>query len=227
MSIEVYKNQIKCAVFDLDGTLLNTLKTINYYLNFALKKSGLGEVSIDDTRIFVGDGAKKLITRALRRVGAGEEYFDTVYEDYNKAYNSDPYYLTEPYDGIIEALDMLKSRGINLAVLSNKPDFATKSAVRHFFGDRFTVVFGGRDNIPLKPAPDSLLSILSDLSVEADEVVYIGDSEPDILTAKNAKIELSVSVSWGFRTRDQLISAGAKLLIDRPDELINLADRMN
>ena len=222
-----YKNTIKCAVFDLDGTLLNTLKTINYYLNFALKKSGLGEVSQEDTCSFVGDGARKLITRALGRVGAGEEYFDTVYEDYNKAYNSDPYYLTEPYDGISEALDILKSRGIKLAVLSNKPDFATKSAVQHFFGDRFSIALGGCDHIPLKPAPDSLLSILSKLCVSTDEVIYIGDYEPDILTAKNAEIELSVSVSWGFRTREQLISAGAKLLINRPDELINLADQMN
>lgn len=215
--------KIKCAVFDLDGTLLNTIKTISYYLNFALKKSGLSTVTEDECRSFVGDGAVKLIERALARCGADQEkYFDRVFADYNEAYNSDPYFLTTAYDGICEALLALKREGVLLAVLSNKPDFATRSAVEHFLPDIFDLAFGAREGIALKPAPDALFAILNSLGVTSAETAYIGDSEPDILTAKNASVALSISVAYGFRTKEQLTLAGAENIVDTPGGIIEL-----
>lgn len=221
MTTNICKNNIKCAVFDLDGTLLNTIKTINYYLNQALDKNGLGLIGEDDCREFVGCGAVKLIERALDHLGADKgRYFDAVFTDYNALYDADPYYLTDPYDGIDELLTELKQRGILLAVLSNKPDFATRSAVGRFFPEAFDICYGAREGIPLKPNPEALLSILSDLGVSNSEAAYIGDSEPDIKTAENANVALSVSVSWGFRSAERLSFAGASIIIDHPGEIL-------
>ena len=215
-------NIIKCAVFDLDGTLLNTIKTINHYLNFALSSYGLDSVSEDDCMRFVGDGAVKLIERALERVGAEQKHFAPVFKTYNDAYNASPYYLTTVYDGIPEMLSALKGRGIKLAVLSNKPDLAVRLAVENFLPEVFDIVHGGRDNIPLKPDPSALFDILSSLGVSPTEAAYIGDSEPDVLTAKNAEIALPISVTWGFRSVDQLKSAGAEIIVNTPDAITEI-----
>ncbi len=212
----VSKNNIKCAVFDLDGTLLNTIKTITHYLNITLREYNLPTVSEADAMSFVGNGAVKLIERTLRHAGADDSLFDAVYKGYNEAYNASPYYLTEPYEGIPELLSTLRASGIKLAVLSNKPDFAVKAAVEHFFPGTFDIVLGGREGVALKPCPDALFDILSELSVIADSTAYIGDSEPDVLTAKNANIALPIFVTWGFRTGEQLTAAGAKILVDTP-----------
>ena len=220
MSTIINKNKTKCAVFDLDGTLLNTIKTINHYLNLALSSHNLPSVSEADCMSFVGNGAKKLIERALDRVEADRTLFDEVFSTYNEAYNSSPYYLTEPYEGIIDLLDNLRARGIKLAVLSNKPDFATKAAVRHFFGDNFDLVLGGRENIPLKPSPEALHEIMRDLSVTTEQTVYIGDSEVDVITAKNAGIENAIFVTYGFRTKEQLNLAGAAAMVNSAIELL-------
>lgn len=219
MTSKLNKTKIKCAVFDLDGTLLNTIKTINYYLNFALEKHGLGSVSESDTMSFVGDGAVKLIERALRKIGADDSLFDEVFRTYNDVYNASPYYLTNAYDGIKETLLALKEQGIKLAVLSNKPDFAVKATAGRFFPDIFDIVRGGKEGVPLKPCPDALFDIMKELGVTPDETAYIGDSEPDILTAKNAGVALSISVTYGFRTKKQLEKAGAEILIDNPAEI--------
>ena len=215
-------NKIKCAVFDLDGTLLNTIKTINYYLNYALAKHGLPHVSEDDCMSFVGDGAVKLIERALSRVGADMALFDIVYKDYNEAYNASPYYLTEPYEGILDTLSALKEQGIKLAILSNKPDFAVKATAGNFFPGVFDITFGGRENIPLKPSPDALFDILKALGVSPEETAYIGDSEPDVLTAKNAGVAANISVTYGFRTREQLENAGAKIFTNIPNGILDI-----
>ena len=209
--------KIKCAVFDLDGTLLNTIKTIHFYLNLSLRKNGFCEVDERSCMAFVGDGAVKLIERSLSHIGVSDDdAFRRVFADYNKAYDADPYYLTEPYPGIKELVESLGSQGIILAVLSNKPDFATRAAVSHFFGDSFTYVSGARDGVRLKPYPDSLLSLLEGLKVDPSECAYIGDSEQDILTAENADVRGCISVTWGFRSREKLVSAGAAHLVDHP-----------
>ena len=216
------KNEIKCAVFDLDGTLLNTIKTINHYLNLALAEHGLGNVSESDCMSFVGDGAVKLIERALDSVGGERSLFDSIYRRYNEAYNASPYYLTEVYPGIPELLSELKCRGIKLAVLSNKPDFAVQRAVDKFLPDAFDIVLGGREGVALKPSPDSLYEILDRLGFTPTETAYIGDSEPDILTARNASVGLPIFVSWGFRSAEQLKAAGAEQIVHSADSLINL-----
>lgn len=222
MTTKLDKNTIKCAIFDLDGTLLNTIKTINYYLNLALSTYGLGSVSEEDTMRFVGDGAIKLIERALDRVGADTSLFDSVYKTYNEAYNSSPYYLTEVYEGIPELLSALKGKGIRLAVLSNKPDFAVKATIGKFLPDTFDIVRGGVDGVPLKPSPDALFEILREFGFTPDETAYIGDSEPDVLTAQNAGIKNAIFVTYGFRTADQLIYAGAKTVVDKAFDIISL-----
>ena len=221
MTTKLNKRRIKCAVFDLDGTLLNTIKTINHYLNYALGTCGLPPVSEADTMAFVGNGAVKLIERAINSVGGDVSLFDRVFSTYNEAYNADPYYLTEPYGGVQQLLSALKEQGISLAVLSNKPDFAVKAAVGHFFPNTFDLVYGGRENIPLKPSPDALYGIIQELSVTKDETAYIGDSEPDVLTARNAEIKNAFFVTYGFRTEAQLRSAGAEILFDDPLHILN------
>lgn len=221
MTTKLNKDTIKCAVFDLDGTLLNTIKTINYYLNLALSTHGLGSVSEEDTMGFVGDGAIKLIERALDRVGADSSLIDGVYKTYNEAYNSSPYYLTEVYEGIPELLSALKEKGIRLAVLSNKPDFAVKATVGKFLPDTFDIVRGGVDGVPLKPSPDALFEILREFGFTPDETAYIGDSEPDVFTAQNAGIKNGIFVTYGFRTADQLRSVGAEILVHKAFDIID------
>ena len=218
------KRKIKCAVFDLDGTLLNTLDTIHHYLNLTLEKYNLPLVSLDETRAMVGNGARLLISRAMGEAAADRELYDRVFADYNAAYNADPYYLTEPYEGIPELLEKLRGQGITLAVLANKPDIAVKLAVEHFFPSTFTAVQGGVDGTPLKPDPTALLNMLSALGFTPGEPAYIGDSEPAVLTAKNAGVAFPIAVTWGFRTADQLISAGATNLINHPSEIKTDAD---
>jgi phosphoglycolate phosphatase len=212
--------KIKCAVFDLDGTLLNTARTIQHYLNLTLSKYDLPTVSEADTKRMVGNGARILITRAMGERAADTELYDKVYRDYNEAYDADPYYLTEPYDGIVEMLRRLREQGTILAVLSNKPDTAVKLAVEHFFSGVFTSVLGARDGIPLKPDPMALFNMLDSLGISPDETAYIGDSEPDVLIAKAASVGLPIAVSWGFRSVEQLKNAGAELIIHNPCNIV-------
>ena len=219
MTTNIDKTTIKCAVFDLDGTLLNTIKTINHYLNLALSEYGLGNISEQDCMSFVGDGAVKLIERALYNVGADNCYFDRVFELYNRLYNASPYYLTEVYQGIPELISELKGMGIKLCVLSNKPDFATRKAIDKFLPDSFHIVRGGIDGVPLKPSPDALDYIMGELSVTKDQTLYVGDSEVDVMTAMNAGISKAVFVTYGFRSRAQLIEAGAKCVVDDPNKI--------
>ena len=224
MTTNINKITIKCVVFDLDGTLLNTIKTINYYLNLALSEYGLGSVSEEDCMSFVGDGAVKLIERALSKVGADSSCFDRVFELYNKLYNASPYYLTEVYDGIPELISALTGRGIKLCVLSNKPDFATRKAIEKFLPDSFHIVRGGIDGVPLKPSPEGLFVILDHLGISPSETTYIGDSEPDVMIAAAAGIASPIFVSWGFRTKEQLKNAGAQIIVDSPNSIINLIE---
>ena len=216
--------KIKCAVFDLDGTLLNTAKTIQYYLNLTLSKYNLPTVSEADTKRMVGNGARVLITRAMGERANDTELYGKVYRDYNEAYDADPYYLTEPYDGVPEMLTALREQGIILAVLSNKPNTAVCLAVDHFFENSFSVVRGAMDGNPLKPDPTSLFAMMSELNLSPCETAYIGDSEPDVLIAKNANVGLPIAVSWGFRTADQLRATGAGLLVSHPRDILTIVN---
>ncbi len=213
---------IKAAVFDLDGTLLNTITTIAYYGNKALSAHGLVTFSENDYKYFVGDGAKKLILRMLEEQNAcTQEFFLPVYTLYNEIYDSAPTYLTEPYEGIKELISTLKSMDLKLAVLSNKPDFAVKSNIKEFFGDGFDIVCGGKEGVKLKPEPDALFAILSELNVCADECIYIGDTSVDMKTGKAAGA-LTVGVLWGFRDMEELINSGADITVSTPQEIIDI-----
>ena len=210
---------IKCCVFDLDGTLLYTIPSITYYINASFDKEGLPHITEEDCRRFIGNGASKLVERALVSVGAySEEMHKRVLSDYNAAYDRDPYYLTEPYSGIRGLVDALAARGIVLAVLSNKPDSTARLVTEHFFGDSFASVRGGRSGVPLKPMPHSLLELLHELSVLPSETAFIGNSDVDILTGKNACTALTVGAAWGFRDREELVRAGADAVADTPKE---------
>jgi phosphoglycolate phosphatase len=148
-----------------------------------------------------------------------EENFNKVFKIYDDAYNSNTTYKTEIYDGVKELLDNLKEDGIKLAVMSNKPDFATKSVVYEFFGkDYFDIVLGQRDNIPIKPDPYSVNEIIDELGVSKNEVIYVGDTATDMKTGKNAGL-FSVGVLWGFRDEKELRENDADLIISHPDEL--------
>ena len=216
---------IKYCVFDLDGTLLNTITTITHYVNRVLRAEGLKEINEEECKIFVGDGAYKLIERALGSRGV----FDTdtvlrVLDAYTHEYHRNTLYLTEPYDGVLSLLQGLKERGIATAVLSNKPDVAAVLVTDHFFPGMLSLCRGGIDGVPLKPAPDALLSIMEQLGAKRGEVAFIGDTAVDIATAKNAGVALSVGCLWGFRDRRELEEAGADRLIAHPEELIEVIE---
>lgn len=214
---------IKCCIFDLDGTLLYTLETIRFYLNKTLEKYSVSQITKEECQRFVGSGVRSLIHSALDSRGiSSPEIFGRVLSDYSRDYDKEPYHLTEKYPGIDELLAELKNSGIKLAVLSNKPDFATKKTIERFFPDTFDLVFGGRDNVALKPSPDGCFEILSELAFSANECAYIGDSDVDVITGKNMNAALNISVSWGYRTREELISAGATTIVSSAEEISKL-----
>ena len=214
---------IKYAIFDLDGTLLDTLTTITYYVNLVLRRGGIREISEEECKYFVGNGAKTLIKRTLE----SREIFDEdlsfrVWKEYNREYNLNTLYLTEPYEEIRELLSLLRDKGVKLAVLSNKPDDTTRNIIPSFFPDTFDVVHGGREGIMLKPSPDGVFEIYREMGALPEETIYIGDTNVDMQTGKSAGAKVTVGVSWGFRTKDELIDAGADVVVDRPLEILNL-----
>lgn len=216
---------IKACVFDLDGTLLDTLSTIAYYGNLALKKFNIPPIETGRYRYLVGNGAKLLVERMLtERSCYSEQLFERVYEYYNEQYNADVKRYTAPYPGICDMLGALKVRKIRLGVISNKPDFAACRAIKDFFEDGlFDSVHGQRDGIPVKPAPDGAAQVLSELGVCADECLYIGDTWVDIQTGKSLGA-FTIGVLWGFRDYDELKSNGADLIIEKPSRIIDFID---
>lgn len=201
---------IKALIFDLDGTILNTITTITHFVNETLQKYGILAITESECKTFIGDGARKLIERSLDSRGAlSADTLDKILPEYNAAYDENPFHLTEPYEGIPELLSRLKSRGVKLGVISNKPHPTTVSAIAHFYPDTFDVVFGGREGVPLKPSTLAAEEMLAELGVSADEVIYVGDSGVDMTFGKAFGAAYSLGAGWGFRTKEELISAGA------------------
>lgn len=215
----------KICIFDLDGTLLDTIKTIKYYGDLALKEFGIEEIPEDTYKILVGTGIKNLIKGMLEYRGCyTEELFSKVFKVYDDAYNANTFFKTEIYKGIKETLKELKANGIKVAIVSNKPDFAAKEVVEYFFGkDYFDYVTGQKPNGPLKPDPQEVLNIISTYNLEKGECVYIGDTGTDMKTGKNAGL-YTVGVLWGFRKRDELTENGADTIISTPEELLGIID---
>ena len=212
---------IKCCIFDLDGTLLYTLKTITYYLNRALSANGAPEITEDQCRVFIGNGARTLVKRALKAGGIEDaELAHKVWFEYNRDYNKDTLYLTEAYDGIPELIEELKERGVTLAVLSNKPDDTTGAIIAEKFGGYFNIARGGRDDIPLKPAPDGLVKLMDELGVLPSEVMYLGDTGVDIITGKTAGVKITAGVAWGYHPPAELLAEGADIIVNTPRDVL-------
>lgn len=207
-------------IFDLDGTLLDTLGDLAASVNYALRTHGMTGHTIDDVRRFVGNGVRKLMERAIPD-GASNPDFEATFATFRQHYMVHSLDTTKPYDGIPETLEALKSKGCHLAVVSNKMMAATQELCRHFFPDTIEVAIGENEaeGIRKKPAPDTVIAALRQLGVGQEGAVYVGDSDVDIETARNSGLPC-ISVLWGFRDRDFLLQHGAKTFISNPSELL-------
>lgn len=207
-------------IFDLDGTLLDTLADLAASVNAALRMYGMPEHSLDDIRGYVGNGVRLLMERAVPD-GAQNPRFDAAFSAFREHYMLHSLDTTRPYDGIPETLASLRARGCHIAVVSNKMMAATQELCRHFFPDTVEVAIGEHEaeGIRKKPAPDTVFAALRELGVGAEKAVYVGDSDVDIQTAHNAGLPC-ISVLWGFRDRDFLIQHGAETFVSTPQELL-------
>lgn len=211
----------KAVIFDLDGTLLNTLDDLADSTNYALSKFGYPTRTIDEVRQFVGNGVAKLIERAIPE-GKNNPNFEKCLAIFKENYAQNMYNKTAPYNGIIEMLSNLKSKGIKIAVVSNKFDLAVKELCKKYFEGFIDFAAGENEaqGIKKKPAPDTVISVLNEFNFAPEDAVYVGDSDVDIMTAKNSKMSC-ISVTWGFRDEKFLLENGATILINAPSEIYN------
>lgn len=211
----------KTVIFDLDGTLLNTLDDLADSTNYALSKFGYPTRTIDEVRQFVGNGVAKLIERAIPE-GKNNPNFEKCLAIFKENYAQNMYNKTAPYNGIIEMLSNLKSKGIKIAVVSNKFDLAVKELCKKYFEGFIDFAAGENEaqGIKKKPAPDTVISVLNEFNFASEDAVYVGDSDVDIMTAKNSKMPC-ISVTWGFRDEKFLLENGATILINAPSEIYN------
>ena len=206
-------------LFDLDGTLLNTLEDLKDAVNYVLRQYGCPERTLEEVRTFVGTGAKNLIRKAL----PGKENdppLEQVLADYQVYYNAHSQVKTCPYEGVLEALAQVRAK-YPVAIVSNKPDIPVKSLCKDYFGDVYAL--GELPPLPRKPQPDMLYKAMADIGVE--RCIYVGDSEVDVLTAKNAGMPC-LSVLWGFRDREDLEEAGAEHFCHRPEEMAAAVEKL-
>ena len=210
---------MKAVIFELDGTLLDTCNDLANAVNYALNKNGFPTHNPEMFKIFTGDGTDVMITRALPESNRDAETLKKVREDYFEFYNEHSGECTRPYRGIPELLESLKSRGIMLAVTSNKIEFMTQSVIKHYFGDTFDFVIGQSENVPPKPNPLMVFKAMKNLNVEPSECLYVGDTGVDAKTGKNAGI-YTIGVLWGFREREELIENGADAIVDKPCQIL-------
>lgn len=210
--------QYDTYIFDLDGTLLATLGDLTASTNYAMRAFNMPEHSIDDVRRFVGNGIMKLIERAVPG-GVDNPKLHEVYDVFMKHYLKHNLDTTQPYAGIPELLVELKRRNKKMAIVSNKYCTATEALCRHFFNDYISVAIGENEQIRKKPAPDSVLEAMRRLGADPATTVYVGDSEVDVATARNCNLPC-ISVLWGFRDKDFLISKGATTFVERPMQII-------
>ncbi|MDY3284068.1 MAG: HAD-IIIA family hydrolase [Prevotella sp.] len=210
-------HKYKTYIFDLDGTLLSTLADLAASTNYALRTHHMPERSLDEVRRFVGNGVKKLMERAIPD-GLNNPLFEETFATFRQHYMQHNLDTTQPYPGIMQLLEQLKAEGKNIAVVSNKFYAATRELCRHFFGDLVPVAIGEREDIRKKPAPDTVIEALRELGVDKEGAIYIGDSDVDIMTAKNSGMPC-VSVLWGFRDKEFLLEHGATTLISKPEDM--------
>ena len=210
----------RTAIFDLDGTLLDTLQDLADSANYALALHGLPARTVEEVRQFVGNGVGLLIRRAVPE-GTPEELERQVLRDFRAHYLVNMENKTAPYPGIPELLDALGAAGVPTAVVSNKFDGAVKGLCQNYFGDRIRAAIGESQGVARKPAPDTVFRALAELGMPREGAVYVGDSDVDVATAKNAGLPC-ISVSWGFRSRSFLTEHGARTIADTVEELKEL-----
>jgi phosphoglycolate phosphatase len=219
---EAHFKMTKAVIFDLDGTLLNTLEDLADSCNKTLMQFGFEERSLDQVRLYVGNGIGKLMENALPSRATKEE-LEAAIKQMKFNYSLNWQNKTKPYDGIENLLKELSERKIKTAVVSNKPDPQVKELCNLYFSNYMTeeTAVGEKEGIKRKPAPDSLFEVMRILEVSKEEVIYVGDSDVDIMTAKNAEVKC-VSCSWGFRSENFLKENGASVIIKKPEELLQL-----
>ena len=222
--MEKKMNDIRAVVFDLDGTLLDTLADLADSCNATLREFNFPERSLDEVRNFVGNGIRRLMERAVPGGESNADFERTIIR-MKEIYSENSLNKTKPYPGIMEMLDGLKKRDVKIGIVSNKPDPEVKHLASVFFADYILpcAAVGEKESegVRRKPAPDSVFAVLKNLSVEKENAFYAGDSDVDIATAKNAGMPC-VSVCWGFRSRVFLMEHGAKVLVSTPNEILDL-----
>ena len=210
---------IKGIIFDLDGTILDTLDDLFYSTNYALEQYNLKIRTYEEIRCFVGNGVRVLIEKA---VGVNYQHLvEDVLKTFKAHYQVHSFDHIKEYIGIKELLDNLKNKGVKLSVVTNKFDAAAQEIINKYFPGIFDIVLGETKELNRKPHPDMCNFVLNKLGLTNSEVIYIGDSEVDLETAKNANLKC-ISCSWGFRTKDELLSSGANVIIDNPLEILKM-----
>lgn len=206
------------VIFDLDGTLLNTLEDLAASVNYALADAGLPGRTIEEVRQFIGDGVRMLITRAVYPLENADS-IQAIHQCFIQHYKENCENKTRPYEGVQTLLEDLQAHEISTAIVSNKADFAVKKLAQQYFPGKITLAVGDRNGVPRKPAPDSLLEVIRFL--KCSRPLYVGDSDVDVITAQNAGVE-GIFVTWGFRSREELIQAGAQRLADSTSQLAQM-----
>lgn len=224
--MERVRQMKKACIFDLDGTLANTLESMSYTANLVLKKFSLKELPTENFKYYCGNGADMLVQRCLLAAGDSKlRYLEEAKTLYRQLFAENSMYKVKPYPGITELLDELGSRGIRLGVCSNKPHEATVEVISQLFGQRFDMVVGQQAGLAKKPAPDSPLLIAKKLGVKPEECLYIGDTGTDMQTGTAAKMH-TVGVLWGFRTEEELLENGCQTLAEKPMDIIKIWEEL-
>ncbi len=207
----------KMVIFDPDGTLLNTLEDLCDSVNYALKTNGLPERSIEEVRNFVGNGIRLLIERSVP-ANTTKDITDKTFECFKAYYGLHCNDKTKTYPGIINMLKKVKANGYKTAVLSNKAQYAVTKLCNIYFDNVIDIAIGAKENIPKKPAPDALFMCAKEQNIDLKNIIYVGDSDVDVATAKNAGVT-GIAVTWGFRSRETLKKCGAEILVENTKEL--------
>lgn len=208
----------KLLIFDMDGTILDTLEDLKDSINHILEQYGMPTRSLEEVRSFVGNGIQKLVERSAK-AGTDEATILRMFEDMKQYYQLHCYDTTKPYDGIVELIQTLRAKGYLVSVVSNKADAAVQELCSKFFDGLMDCAIGEREGIARKPAPDSVYMVMKELNVAPEDVVYIGDSEVDFATAVNAGIDCIV-VTWGFREEAFLRQQGAEVFAHKPQDIM-------
>lgn len=212
---------IDTIIFDLDGTLLNTLEDLTDSVNFALGRQGYPLRTISEIRSFVGNGIRLLMERSVPENVIGTDAFEVCFKDFCDYYKIHMEDKTAPYDGINEMLTSVKKGGFKTAIVTNKADFAAQDLCKRMFGETIDLVVGSSDDRPNKPAPDGVFYAIEQIGSKPENTIFVGDADTDILTAKNAGLP-SIGVLWGFRDREVIENEGAEYIVETVNDLEKL-----